>query len=142
MPMMPGSNPVGMMGGAPPALGTEAPQGAGFMASPSAGLPSMPPGNPQTTMMLGQMAAKLLQKQQGVKYTQDLLKHIRTIMQKVLGANMLENPAAESDISNIIAKLASAADKVGKAGPTQSPALSTSLASMVNAGGGSLSPGQ
>jgi len=137
MPMTDDTNPIGMMGQAPPAMGTEAPQGAGMMASPEAGLPPAQPGTPEATMMLGQIAAGLLKKQQNTKYTQDLLRHIRTVMQKVLGASMLDNPQAEADIAHIIQKLASAAEKVGKSGPSQSPALTSSLSDMIgNAGSG------
>ena len=95
----------------------------------------MQPGSPEATMMLGQLAAKLLQKQQGTKYAQQLLKHIRTVMQKVLASSMFENPQAESDIASIIQKLASAGDKLGKSGPSTSPALTTSLADMVGRAG-------
>ena len=135
MPITPGADPGAMMGAQAPALGGEAPQGAGLMASPQAGLPSMQPGSPEATMMLGQLAAKLLQKQQGTKYAQDLLKHIRTVMQKVLASSMFENPQAESDIASIIQKLASASEKLGKSGPSTSPALTTSLADMVGRAG-------
>ena len=116
-------------------MGTDAPQGAGLMASPQAGLPAAQPGSPEATMMLGQLAAKLLQKQQGTKYAQQLLKHIRTVMQKVLASSMFENPQAESDIASIIQNLASASEKLGKSGPSTSPALTTSLADMVGQAG-------
>lgn len=105
------------------------------MASPEAGLPPMAPGSPQSTMMLGQIAAQLLKKQQGTKYAQQLLGHVRTIMQKLMASEMLGNPQAESDVASIIQKLASAADKIGKSGPSQSPALTTSLADMVGRAG-------
>lgn len=135
MPLTDGSNPVGMIGQQAPMLGGESPQGSGFMAAPAAGLPSAPPGSPAATMMLGQIAAKLLQKQQSTKYAQNLLGHIRTVMQKVLASNLFENPAAESDLASIIQKLSAASDKLGKSGPSQSPALTTSLADMVGRAG-------
>jgi hypothetical protein len=137
MPLTDASNPQGMVGQQAPALGTDAPQGAGLMASPQAGLPPGQPGSPQATMMLGQIAAKLLQKQQGVKYAQDMSKNIRTILQKMLAAQMFENPQAESDLASIIQKLGSFGEKLGKSGPSQSPALTTSLADMVKSGGAS-----
>lgn len=135
MPIGMATDPQAAMGAQAPAMATAAPQGAGFMASPQAGLPQMAPGNPQTTMMLGQIAAKLLQKQQGTKYAIDLSRHLRTIVQKLLASGVLENPQAESDLAAIIQKFASFADKLGKTGPSQSPELTNSLAQMVGTGG-------
>jgi hypothetical protein len=107
------------------------------MASPQAGLPAPQAGTPQAQMMLGQLAANLLKKQQGTKYAQDLLKHIRTIIQKVMASSMYENPQVDSDMASIIQKLGSAGEKLGKTGPSTSPALSTSLADMVQRAGAS-----
>ena len=136
MPLTDGSNPTAMVGQQAPAMGTPAPQGAGFQAAPSAGLPPAQAGNPQTTMMLGQMAAKLLEKQKGKQYAVQLSNHLRAIVQKLLAAGMLDNPQAESDLATIIQKFGSFADKVNKTGPSTSPALTTSLSDMVNAGSG------
>jgi hypothetical protein len=136
MPITGATDPNAMAGQQAPALGTESPQGSGTMASPEAGMPPMAPGGPNTTMQLGQIAAKLLQKQQGTKYAQQLLQHVRTIMQKLMASEMLGNPQAESDIATIIQKLSSAGEKLGKTGPSQSPALTTSLADMVGRAGG------
>lgn len=139
MPLTDASNPQGMMGQQAPALGTEAPMGAGMMASPSAGLPSMAPGTPQATAAIAQIAANLLKKQQSTKYTMALLKHFSTILTKAVGAMMFEDPSAKSDVMDAIKKLENAGIKVGKGGPSSSPQLSTSLADMVgragNAGG-------
>ena len=88
-------------------------------------------------MMLGQLAANLLKKQQGTKYATDLVKHIRTILQKVQASSMFENPQAESDLAQIISKLAGLGEKLNKSGPSQSPALSTSLGDMVTRAGAS-----
>ena len=66
MPLTDASNPQGMIGQQAPSLGTDSPMGSGMMASPAAGLPSMAPGNNQTTAMIAQIAANLLKKQQGV----------------------------------------------------------------------------
>ena len=130
--------PGAMPGGAPAAAGplqADAPMGAGAGASPQAGLPAPQAGTPQAAQQLSQLAAQLLKKQQGTKYTQNLLKHIKTIMQKVMAASMYENPQVDSDIASIIQKLGSAHEKLGKSGPSQSPELSTSLADIVgNAG--------
>jgi hypothetical protein len=115
----------------------DAPQGVGTMASPQAGLPAPQAGSPQATMMLGQLASNLLKKQQGTKYAQDLVKHIRTILQKVQASSMFENPQAESDMAQIISKLAGLGEKLGKAGPSTSPALTTSLSDMVTRAGAS-----
>ena len=106
------------------------------MAAPSAGLPAAAPGSPQATMMLGQMAAKLLQKQQGTKYAQQLLKNFSTILTKVMASSMFENPQAKSDVMDAIKKLENAGIKLGQTGPSTSPELTTSLAQMVGGGGG------
>lgn len=105
------------------------------MASPQAGLPAPAAGSPEALMALGQMAAQVLQKQQGIKYSQDLSDKIRAILQKLQAKNMFENPAAESDLSTIIQKLGAFKEKLGKAGPSTSPALSTSLADIVQKAG-------
>lgn len=126
-------------GGAPgaPQLGTEAPMGAGMMASPGAGLPAMQPGSPMATMMLGQIAAKLLQRQQGTKYAQQLLQHIATLIGRLQSkvATEFGNPQAAGDLASIIHKLTTAAEKLGKVGPSQSPQLTTALGDMVKQGG-------
>jgi hypothetical protein len=127
-PMMPGGGVPGA-----PQLGPEAPMGAGMMASPGAGLPAMQPGNPQTTMMLGQIAAKLLQRQRGTKYAQQLLQHFATIIGRLQAkvATEFQNPQAAGDLASIIHKLTTAAEKLGKVGPSQSPQLTTALGDMV-----------
>lgn len=131
------SDPAAMMGGgAPP--GGDSPQGAGFMAAPGAGMPPMAPGSPQATMMLGQLAAKMLQKQQGTKYAQGLLKHLSTILSKQIGAMMFDNPQAKSDVMDAIKKLENASIKLGQTGPSTSPQLTTSLADLVQAGSGAV----
>ena len=139
MPLTDASNPQGMTGQQAPALGGDAPQGSGMMASPSAGLPPMAPGTNAATAMISQIAANLLKKQQGVKYGQALLKHLATILTKYVGSAMLDDPSSKSDVMDAIKKLENAGIKLGKTGPSQSPALSTSLADMVgrtgNAGG-------
>jgi hypothetical protein len=137
MPLTDASNPQGMMGQQAPSLGTEAPQGSGMMASPSAGLPPMAPGTSQATAMISQIAANLLKKQQSTKYTQALLKHLGTILTKAVGGMMFEDPSAKGDVMDAIKKLENAGIKVGKSGPTDSPALSTSLADMVGRAGNS-----
>jgi len=129
--------PTPGMGGAGGPLQPDAPQGSGTMAAPQAGLPAPQAGSPQATMMLGQLAANLLKKQQGTKYATDLVKHIRTILQKVQASSMFENPQAESDLAQIISKLAGLGEKLNKSGPSQSPALSTSLGDMVTRAGAS-----
>lgn len=135
---MPITDPAAQAMQGPPTMGTEAPQGAGMMASPGAGLPPQQPGSPQAMMQLGQIAAKLLDQQKKTKYAIDLSKHIKQIMQKVQGAQLYQdNPQADSDIATIIAKLGSLAEKLGKSGPSQSPALTTSLADMVGRAGNS-----
>ena len=126
---MPGMPPGG---GAP---GPDAPPGAGLMASPQAGLPPAPAGDPRTTMMLGQLAANLLKKQQGTKYAKQLIQHIRTILQKVQASNMFENPQAESDMAHVISKLAGLSEKLDKTGPSNSPALSSTLSDIVGRAG-------
>ena len=126
---------MGAMAGQAPAMAGAAPQGAGLTASPQAGLPPAQPGTPEAQMLLGQIAAKLLQKQQGTKYAQDLAGNIRTILQKVMASNMFENPQAESDLASIIQKLASFTQKLGKSGPSTSPAMTTSLSDIVNRAG-------
>ncbi len=139
MPITDASDPTAMTGQQAPALGTEAPQGAGLLASPSAGLPPMQPGSNPATAMIAQIAANLLKKQQGVKYGQALLKHLATILTKYVGSAMLDDPSSKSDVMDAIKKLENAGIKLGKTGPSQSPALTTSLADMVgrtgNAGG-------
>ena len=124
------------MGQQAPTLGTESPMGAGLMAAPSAGLPSMQPGTPQATQAIAQIAAQLLKKQQSTKYGQALLKHLSTILTKFVGASMMEDPAAKSDVMDAIKKLENAGIKLGKTGPSTSPQLSTSLAEMVGRAGG------
>lgn len=139
MPLTDASNPVGMIGQQAPSLGGDSPMGSGMMASPAAGLPSMAPGTSQATQMIAQIAANLLKKQQGIKYGQALLKHLSTILTKFVGSAMLEDPSSKSDVMDAIKKLENAGIKLGKTGPQQSPALTTSLADMVgrtgNAGG-------
>jgi hypothetical protein len=136
MPLTDASNPVGMIGQQAPQLGTEAPQGAGFMASPAAGMPSMAPGTPQATAMIAQIAANLLKKQQSTKYVQAMLKHIGTMLTKAVGSMMFDDPSAKGDVMDAIKKLENAGIKVGKTGPSTSPQLSTSLADMVGRSSG------
>ena len=138
MPITGATDPAAMMGQQAPAMGGDAPQGAGVMAAPGAGLPPMQPGSPQATMMLGQLAAKMLQKQQGTKYAQDLLKHLSTILSKTIGSMLYENPQAKSDVMDAIKKLENASIKMGQTGPSQSPALTTSLADLVQSGSGAV----
>lgn len=128
--MMPGGAAAGP-------LQPDSPVGSGTMAAPSAGLPSPQAGTPQATMMLGQLAAKLLQKQKGTQYAVDLTKHLKTIVQKLLASSIYENPQVDSDLASIIQKLGSAGTKLGQTGPSQSPELSTSLADMVGQAGNS-----
>lgn len=135
MPLTDATNPQGMVGQQAPALGTEAPMGAGMMAAPGAGLPSMAPGTNQTTAMIAQIAANLLKKQKGVQYGQALLKHLATILTKYVGSAMLDDPSSKSDVMDAIKKLENAGIKLGKTGPQQSPALTTSLADMVGRAG-------
>ena len=137
MPITDASDPTAMTGQQAPALGTEAPMGAGMMASPAAGLPSMAPGNSQTTAMIAQIAANLLKKQQSTKYVQALLKHLGTILTKAVGTMMFDDPSAKGDVMDAIKKLENAGIKVGKSGPSTSPQLSTSLADMVGRAGNS-----
>jgi hypothetical protein len=99
----------------------------------------MAPGTNAATAMISQIAANLLKKQQGVKYGQALLKHLAAILTKYVGSAMLDDPSSKSDVMDAIKKLENAGIKLGKTGPQQSPALTTSLADMVgragNAGG-------
>ena len=111
--------------------------GSGMMAAPSAGLPPMQPGTNPAIQMISQIAANLLKKQQGVKYGQALLKHLSAILTKYVGSAMLEDPSSKSDVMDAIKKLEQAGLKLGKSGPTDSPALSTSLADMVGRAGNS-----
>lgn len=137
MPVTDATDPTAAMGQTAPALGTDAPQGAGMMAAPSAGLPPMAPGTSQASTMLAQVAANLLKKQQSTKYGQTLLKHLATILTKYVGSAMLDDPGSKSDVMDAIKKLENAGIKLGKTGPTDSPALSTSLADMVGRAGNS-----
>ena len=138
MPVTDATNPQGAMGQAAPAMGDMgAPQGAGMMASPAAGLPPMQPGTPQAAMALAQIASKLLEKQKGIQYGQSMLKHLGTMLTKYVGSLMLDDSPAKSDIMDAIKKLEAAGGKLGQTGPSQSPALSTALGDIVSKGGGS-----
>ena len=138
MPITPGTDPQAAMGQGPPQLGDMgAPQGAGMLAAPSAGLPPMAQGTQQTAMALAQIAAKLQDKIKGIQYGQSLFKNVATILTKYIASTTLDDNPAKHDAMDAIKKLEAAGLKLTQNGPSQNPALSTSLADIVKQGGNS-----
>lgn len=136
MPVTPGTDPTSMMGQAAPQLGDMgAPPGAGMLSAPSANLPPMQPGTADAAQQIAQIAAKLLEKIKGAQYGQALLKHFGTILTKFVGSQVLDDSPAKHDVMDAIKKLEAAGGKMAQGGPSQNPALGTSLADMVQKGG-------